>query len=49
VFDVKKMRNNMKVVYTDMIGYVLAMAKAVNTDEFNKSLDVINKYGSQIL
>ena len=42
VFDVKKMRSDMKEVYTDMIGYVLAMAKAANTDEFNKSLDVIN-------
>lgn len=42
VFDVKTLRKNMKVIYTDMVEYVLAMAKAQNTDEFNKSLDVIN-------
>ena len=42
VFDVKQMRATMKAVYNDMSDYVLAMSKAQNTDEFNKSLDVIN-------
>lgn len=42
VFDVKQMRTNMKAVYNDMADYVLAMSKAQNTEEFNKSLDVIN-------
>ena len=42
VFDVKQMRANMKTVYTDMAEYVLAMSKAKNTPEFNKSLEVIN-------
>ena len=52
VFDVKKMRNDIKDVYVDMANYVLAMAKAFNTDQFNKSLDVINavrKYYNTLL
>ncbi|MGL2964598.1 hypothetical protein ACSVH2_12320, partial [Flavobacterium sp. RSB2_4_14] len=42
VFDVKQMRKDVKQVYEDMANYVLSMSKAVNSDQFNQSLDVIN-------
>jgi hypothetical protein len=42
VFDVKLLRSDLKITYNDMINYVLAMAKAHDTDEFNKSLNLIN-------
>jgi hypothetical protein len=41
-FDVIAMRRDIKAVYEDAAGYVLSMAKAQNTDQYNKSLDVIN-------
>jgi hypothetical protein len=52
VFDVKKLRADLKTTYVDMIDYVLVMSKALNNDEFNKSLDVINtvrKYYSDLI
>ncbi len=42
VFDVKAMRAEITTINTDFIGYVLAMAKVKNTDEFNQTLSVIN-------
>lgn len=42
VFDVKQLRRNAKEVYEDLVAYVLSMAKAVDSAEFNQSLDVIN-------
>ncbi len=41
-FDVAAMRKDIKVVYEDTAGYVLSMAKAQNTEQYNKCLDVIN-------
>jgi hypothetical protein len=52
VFDAKKLRANSKLIYNDMIDYVLSMSKAQNTDEFNKSLNLINtvrKYYADLL
>lgn len=52
VFDVKAMRADIKTTYTDMADYVLSMAKAKNTDEFNQVLNVLNtvrKYYSDLL
>jgi hypothetical protein len=41
-FDVAAMRKDIKIVYDDTVQYVLSLAKAQNTDQYNKSLDVIN-------
>ena len=41
-FDVAAMRKEMKTVYEDAADYTLSMAKAQNTDQYNKTLDVIN-------
>jgi hypothetical protein len=52
VYDTKVLRATAKSTYADMIAYVLAMSKATNTDQFNKSLDVINtvrKYYADLL
>lgn len=52
VFDVKQLRTDLKMTYSDMADYVLSMAKSKNTDEFNKALDVINtvrKYYADLL
>jgi Family of unknown function (DUF6261) len=52
VFDTKALRFAAKNTYVDMIEYVLSMAKAKNTEEFNKALDVINvvrKYYADLL
>jgi Family of unknown function (DUF6261) len=52
VFDSKKLRASCKTIYNDMIVYVLSMAKAQDTPEFNTSLDLINavrKYYSDLL
>jgi Family of unknown function (DUF6261) len=52
VFDTKALRNTAKITYVDMIEYVLSMAKAKNTPEFNNALDVINtvrKYYADLL
>ena len=52
VFDVKELRGALKISYENLINYVLAMAKAVNTDEFNQSLKIINavrKYYSDMI
>jgi Family of unknown function (DUF6261) len=52
VFDVKKLRANLKNTYTDLCNYVLSMAKTINNEEFNKSLEVINavrKYYADLL
>jgi hypothetical protein len=52
VFDTKKLRAQISATYNDMITYVLAMAKVKNTNEFNKSLDIINavrKYYADLL
>jgi putative component of toxin-antitoxin plasmid stabilization module len=52
VFDVKKLRAEVKETYTDMVEYVLSMSKTKNNEEFNKSLDIINtvrKYYADLL
>jgi len=52
VFDVKKLRADMKTDYSDLVNYVFTMTKAANTDEFIQSLSVINtvrKYYSDLL
>ncbi len=52
VFDVKKLRNDLKILYTEMATYVLAMAKSKDTEEFNKALNVLNtvrKYYADLL
>ena len=52
VFNVKKLRSDLKTTYTDMATYVLTMAKSKDTEEFNKALDLINavrKYYSDLL
>lgn len=52
VFDVKKLRSDLKTTYTDLADYVLSMSKSKNTAEFNKALDLINtvrKYYSDLL
>lgn len=52
VYNTKVLRTNLKNTYVDMIEYALAMSKAKNNDEFNKSLDVINavrKYYADLL
>jgi hypothetical protein len=41
-FDVAALRKDLKTVYDDTADYVLSMAKAHNTDQYNKCLDVIN-------
>jgi Family of unknown function (DUF6261) len=42
VYDTKVLRTTLKNTYEDMTEYVLAMAKAKDNEEFNKTLDVIN-------
>lgn len=52
VFDVKKLRKDLKTTYTDLADYVLSMSKSRNTPEFNNALDLINtvrKYYSDLL
>jgi hypothetical protein len=52
VFDAKALKNDLKTTYEKMITYVLAMATALDTEEFNKSLSIINtvrKYYSDML
>lgn len=52
IFDVKVLKNDLKIIYEKMINYVLAMANALATEEFNQSLSVINtirKYYSDML
>lgn len=52
VFDVKKLRSDVKTLYTDMVTYVFAMAKSKDTDEFNQALNVLNtvrKYYADLL
>lgn len=41
-YDVVAMRKALKKLYTDTAEYVLSQAKALDTDQFNKCLDVIN-------
>jgi hypothetical protein len=41
-FDVAAMRKEMKTVYEDAANYTLSMAKAQNTYQYTKTLDVIN-------
>jgi hypothetical protein len=42
VFDVKELKTDLKLTYEKMISYVLAMANAMDTEEFNGSLKIIN-------
>ncbi|MBC7642427.1 MAG: hypothetical protein H7174_08855 [Flavobacterium sp.] len=52
IYDTKALRATAKKTYVDMAEYVLAMSKAKDTNEFNKSLDVINavrKYYADLL
>lgn len=52
VYSTKVLRTNLKNTYVDMNDYVLAMSKAKDNEEFNKSLDVINavrKYYADLL
>ena len=51
-FDVKQLRSEMKQQYNDMVNYILTMAKALNTDQYNQALDMINtvrKYYADLL
>lgn len=41
-YDMKLLRKEMQQTYEDTINYVLAMAKAHDTEPFNKTLEVIN-------
>lgn len=41
-FDVKEMRKNIGIVYNDFCNYVLSMSKALNTEQYNQTLNVIN-------
>lgn len=41
-YDVKAMRKDIGGNYTDFCNYTLSMAKALNTDQYNQSLSVIN-------
>jgi hypothetical protein len=41
-YDMKQLRKEMQQTYEDTINYVLAMAKAHDTEQFNKTLEVIN-------
>lgn len=52
VYDTKSLRTTLKNTYEDMVDYALAMSKAKDNDEFNKTLDVINavrKYYADLL
>lgn len=52
VFDTKKLRNSLKITYTDFCEYTLSMAKAVNTEQYGQILNIINtirKYYSDML
>lgn len=52
VFDVKELRSDLKTTYEKMVNYVLAMATAVDTIEFNQTLTVTNtvrKYYADLL
>jgi Family of unknown function (DUF6261) len=52
VYDMKKLRASTKIIYEDMAGYIFSMAKTKNTEEFNKSLTVVNtvrKYYADLL
>ena len=52
VFDVKKLKSDLKTLYTDLATYVLSMAKSKDSEEFNKSLTIMNtvrKYYADLL
>jgi hypothetical protein len=52
IFNVKELKNDLKITYEKMVNYVLAMATALDNEEFNKSLSLINtvrKYYSDML
>lgn len=52
VFDAKELKNDLKITYEKLIHYVLAMATALDNEEFNTSLNVIStvrKYYSDML
>ena len=51
-FDTKALRDELQLQYNTLIEYVLVMAKATDTDLYNKPLDVINtvrKYYADLL
>jgi hypothetical protein len=41
-YDIVAMRQELKTLYTDTANYVLSQSKALDTEPFNKSLDIIN-------
>jgi hypothetical protein len=41
-FDVKQLRTDLLEVYNQMATYVLAMSNALNTNEYNATLDILN-------
>lgn len=41
-YNVKEMRKDIGGVYTDFCNYVLSMSKALNTEQYNQTLSVIN-------
>ncbi|MGV9003587.1 DUF6261 family protein [Flavobacterium sp.] len=42
IYDVRAMRADMGIVYSDFCNYTLSMSKAMNTPQYNQSLQVIN-------
>lgn len=52
VFDIKLLRDEMKKVYLDLMNYVLSLSKALDTEQYNRSLSLINatrKYYSDLV
>lgn len=52
IFDIKLMRQEINTVYSDMANYVCSLSKALNTEQYNRSLNLINttrKYYSDLL
>ena len=52
IYDVKLLRQEINKVYTDMTNYVLSLSKALDSEQYNRSLNLINttrKYYSDML
>lgn len=52
VFDIKKLKNTLRADYRETADYILAMAKATNSEQFTKALDALNvirKYYADLL
>ncbi|MCI9846924.1 DUF6261 family protein [Flavobacterium pectinovorum] len=52
VFDIKLLRQEINKIYSDMTNYVLSLSKALDSEQYNRALTLINttrKYYSDIL